>query len=179
MKKLGFLVLLAVVLGLASFAQNTEVVDFKKVSSSEVPEEVVAGVSEDFGDYEVEEYALIPVEVYQEEWSVSETNTLDDDSKGMDHYVVTLKGDGIKGHVVYDKDGNLLAYKAAITDEALPEKIVGTIGEKYPGWTITKDQEIFKSKRHAKEHFYKVKITKAKKHKMLFFDNYGTFLKEG
>jgi hypothetical protein len=176
MKKQIFLMVMATFFCVGVYAQRESALEktvVKKVGVKEVPAIILEGVEDDFGGEVLAEYAVMPVEVYQDEWQVTDKENNKKDYDQLNYYTVFLDGKGVNGQAVYDKDGNLLVFKAVIKDHALPGIVSKQILQKYPGWKIATDQEILKYGNVAYKHIYKVTITKGGMNKKLHFDQDG------
>jgi len=180
MKRVKLLVLLTAIVSLGLYAQEKEEarIELKKVGTEAVPGVVVSAVTEDYPDTEVTEYKLIPVTMYEDQWAVTDVEDNRKNGDKTDHYVVYLKGDNIKGQAVYDAGGNLLQFKAKITNEELPEPVSKFIEKYYVGWAITEDKEVIKLNARKAVDYLKVKITKGNKTKVLFMTPDGEVIKE-
>ena len=165
-------------LGSAMAQIESETVTAQKVKKEEVPTTVVASVEEDFPDKTVEDFALIPAKVYQEDWVVSksEQGVTDESTFDPQYYQVEFSGKGESGKAVYNSAGELIHSKEIIKDESLPEAITKKIADQYPDYQITKDKEVIKDG-NKKVDYYQVEIKKGKDKEKLYFSENGEMLK--
>ncbi|MEH0158403.1 hypothetical protein V6R21_30400 [Limibacter armeniacum] len=172
MKTLTFTLILGFFLTNSLMAQEEQVV-LKRVASTEVPVEVTSAIEEDFPDAVVDEIAIVPEDVYVNEWTVSSVRGKSNPNEEVHYYAIKLYGDRSHAEVVYDDKGDIVNYKEVITDEALPASIRNYIGENYNGWAFIKDKEVIKKTPKGEADMYTVTIRKDKKTKTLHFDGEG------
>jgi hypothetical protein len=180
MRKAKLLMLLTLAMSVGLNAQEKEEgkIVLQKIGTEAVPGVVVSSVTADYPDATVTEYNLIPVTIYQDQWAVTDVEDNRKEGDEINHYVVILKGDNVNGQAIYDAEGNLLQFKAKIKNEQLPEPIMNYIEKNYSDWAITEDKEIVKLSPRKAIDYYKVKIKKGKKDKVLFLTPDGEVIKE-
>jgi hypothetical protein len=173
MKKTLFTVMAVAVMITGSFAQSAQMKI--KAKETEIPVTVVQSFKKDFAGSMAEGWAVVPAKVVGEEYVVTGYDNLDGTTP--DHYSVRMKGTNMKGEALYNKDGKLMYFKEKIKDTALPAAVTRAITEKYPGYTVAKDQETIKEGKTTLTQ-YCVLLEKGVEKKIIAIDPNGMVLKE-
>jgi hypothetical protein len=181
MKRFLMLLILLSASGLTvAQTQDAITIKAKKISDSETPAAVVAAVEQDFPDYTVTDFYVLPATEVNSEWAVTVDDNLGEDEM-IDHYTVQLKGaKGGTYYGLYDKDGNRIMSKLKEIDQPLPGAVSKAIvaNPKYKGYAIVSDVH-YKTIDHQKnKEYWEVTVKKDGKSRKLFYTPEGKLIKE-
>lgn len=98
------------------------------------------------------------------------------DPHHADEYLAKASGRNMSCEARYDKSGNLIEAKTVKTNVKLPEGILNTIAEDYPGWKITGDQEIIHNF-DISQKYYNITIARNGETKTLHYNAAGKEVK--
>ena len=138
---------------------------------------IVESIQEDYPDVDVQDWAILPAQAYQEEWVVSKDEKNVDDPANFEpqYYSVSMKGKDVSGQAVYNAKGELMHSKEIIKDGQLPSAITKKLATDYSGYQVTKDKEVIKDGKHHTE-YYKIRVKKGKEKQTLYFGENGELM---
>ncbi|MGX5819094.1 hypothetical protein ACWKWU_12905 [Chitinophaga lutea] len=175
--KLFFLLAACSILTLAARAQQDEEVLLKatRISSSNLPPEVVAAYKAKFPNANLKDIVKLPTKVYKKDWEIDESSR---PTGNEEYYSLYLDGDDIRLEALYDAKGNLIRANEVAKNVALPHNAAEYIVKHYKGYMVSKDRVKRLIEPNSIQAEWEVTITKGKNTKRLLFDTNGDFKKE-
>jgi hypothetical protein len=182
MKKLKTIILCTflIIFSAGLLAQNiNNVVTVKELvlKKSEIPNPVSKTIISDLNDEEPLYWSTISELVNSN--GLNRLNTKDGEIS-PDNYEVKIKTtNGNIYTALYDKDGELISWKAQLKDGYLPVSIQSKLkNENYNDWRVLSDVAYIREYKNNTEKYYVVKLKKGRQKKTLYFDEIGMLLTE-
>jgi outer membrane lipoprotein-sorting protein len=155
-----------------SYAQD--VLFEEKLKKEEVPATIIESVDQNFPAYEVEEFSAIPIDIIENDVVVDRNITSKDD---YNTYQVTLKGKNVQLVATYNKAGKLLSTVEHGKNMIIPNDIIKSIENSYPGWKIKGDSfKMVNNTGAKKRERYKIILEKGNKKKRVYTSDNGVIL---